>query len=178
MYVGHTAMDHITTCAGASVINAENTREHTPTLQTCVTLISLIAWSRSPTISAAGRLGGQRSGWISPPGWELSHLLSLFYRFTAAHLQNEDTYLSLQNDVVQLNSCLIEASKWERFIKNTFTHLNLFFVAPISVLQMYLFPVFSSLQSLNYPLLSQFSHPFITSDSNFMVFFYTGKFFV
>lgn len=33
--------------------------------QICVTLISLIAWSRSPTISAAKRLGGQRSRWIS-----------------------------------------------------------------------------------------------------------------
>lgn len=33
--------------------------------QICVTLISLIARSRSPTISAAKRLGGQRSRWIS-----------------------------------------------------------------------------------------------------------------
>lgn len=42
--------------------------------QICVTLISLIAWSRSPTISAAKRLGGQRSRGISLPSWKLSHL--------------------------------------------------------------------------------------------------------
>lgn len=42
--------------------------------QICVTLISLIAWSRSPTISAAKRLGGQRSPRISLPSWKLSHL--------------------------------------------------------------------------------------------------------
>lgn len=42
--------------------------------QICVTLISLIAWSRSPTISAAERLGGQRSHGISLPSWKLSHL--------------------------------------------------------------------------------------------------------
>lgn len=42
--------------------------------QICVTLISLIAWSRSPTISAAKRLGGQRSQGISLPSWKLSHL--------------------------------------------------------------------------------------------------------
>lgn len=42
--------------------------------QIYVTLISLIAWSRSPTISAAKRLGGQRSQGISLPSWKLSHL--------------------------------------------------------------------------------------------------------
>ncbi len=46
--------------------------------QICVTLISLIAWSRSPTISAAKRLGGQRSQGISLPSWKLSHLFYIW----------------------------------------------------------------------------------------------------
>lgn len=54
--------------------------------QICVTLISLIAWSRSPTISAAKRLGGQRSQGISLPSWKLSHL---FYIGALAFISSE-----------------------------------------------------------------------------------------
>ena len=54
--------------------------------QICVTLISLIAWSRSPTISAAKRLGGQRSQGISLPSWKLSHL---FYIWALAFISSE-----------------------------------------------------------------------------------------
>lgn len=56
--------------------------------QICVTLISLIAWSRSPTISAAKRLGGQRSQGISLPSWKLSHLFyngALAFIFSRTH---------------------------------------------------------------------------------------------
>lgn len=56
--------------------------------QICVTLISLIAWSRSPTISAAKRLGGQRSQRISLPSWKLSHLFyigALAFIFSETH---------------------------------------------------------------------------------------------
>lgn len=99
MYVGHTAAhgSDYNMCRGLSNKCWEYQGAHPSTLQTCVTLISLIAWSRSPTISAAGRLGGQRSRWISLPGCELSHQLSIFCHFTADHLQNDGKYWSMLN---------------------------------------------------------------------------------